>query len=112
MRSSLLVSPAGSANSRRAQMSGVFHSVRTTEPGVSGVPNPPGPLFHEASLKTGVIQSSAGFSKMNRQVTAFFSEVGTTSVILGGVGSGAHLSGRAPLFSRSRSAHFFQSAAS
>src|SRR5678815_1527384 len=98
MRSSLLVSPAGSANSRRAQMSLVFQSVRTTEPGVSAVPKPPGPLFHEASLKAGVIQSSAGFSKVNRQVTAFFSEVGTTSVIFGGVGSGAHLIGRAAFF--------------
>ena len=45
-------------------------------------------------------------------MTAFFCEVGTTSVIFGGVGSGAHFIGFAPFVFKSRSAHFFHSAAS
>ena len=52
--------PSGSTNSRRSQMSGVFHSVRTTAPGVPWVPNPPGPSFHAEASNSGLNQSSAG----------------------------------------------------
>ena len=50
-------------NSRRIQMSGVFQVVRTVEPGVPSVPNPPGAYFQVESLKSGLDQlSSAGLS--------------------------------------------------
>ena len=42
-------------------MSGVFHSVPTTAPGVPFVPKPPSPSFHAASSKSGFSQPSAGF---------------------------------------------------
>ena len=42
-------------------MLGVFHSVRTTAPGVWRVPKPPVPVFHDESSKLALNQSSAGF---------------------------------------------------
>ena len=53
--------PSGSVNSRRNQISGVFHSVRTTAPGVPRVPKPALPCFHSPASKFGLNQSSGGF---------------------------------------------------
>ena len=58
------VFPGGMSNVRRSQMFDVFHSVRTMAPGVSWVPNPPGPSFQAASGKSGWNQPSAGFSSV------------------------------------------------
>ena len=63
-------------------MSSVFHSVRTTAPGVPLVPKPPGPSFQPESSKSGLNQSSAGFSNVYRQVSPRLCEVGTTSWVI------------------------------
>ena len=56
-----------SENSRRSQMSGVFHSVETMEPGVDLVPNPLFPLLHAVSSKPGSRQSDGGALVVNDQ---------------------------------------------
>ena len=43
-------------------MSSVFHSVRTTAPGVMRVPKPAGPSFHAESSNAFSNQPAAGFS--------------------------------------------------
>jgi hypothetical protein len=58
------VKPGGRSNERRSQMSGVFHTVRTTLPGVLRVPKPPGPLVQVVSSKSGADQPSAGAAVM------------------------------------------------
>ena len=52
--------PSGIVNSRRSQMSDVFHSVRTTAPGVPWVPKPPGPSFQAEASNSGLNQFVAG----------------------------------------------------
>ena len=57
--------------SERNQMSPVFHSVRTTAPGVPLVPNPPGPFFHAESSNSGLNQPAAGLSMVYRHSRPF-----------------------------------------
>src|SRR5205823_12606374 len=109
MRSS--TSPAGASfnsNDRRTQMSAVFHSVRTTAPGVPLVPKPPGPSFQEEVLNSGLYHPSAGAAVVKRQRTGSISEVGTMTDTFGGSGNGAH----SLALVLSRPAHFFHSARS
>jgi hypothetical protein len=42
-------------------MSAEFQVVRTTEPGVIGVPNPPSPSDQALASNSGLFQPSAGF---------------------------------------------------
>src|SRR6266542_3772084 len=74
-------------NSRRSQMSEVFHSVRTTEPGVPLEPNPPGPSRQPLASKPGSDQLAAGFSVVYRHWTGSFCEVGESMVIFGSGGN-------------------------
>ena len=64
---------------RRSQMSAVFHVVRTTEPGVPTVPNPPRPLPHAESLKLVATQFDAGAAVVYFQVWPVVCEVGKTT---------------------------------
>ena len=77
---------AGSSeNSRRSQMSGVFHSVETMEPGVARVPNPLFPLLHVVSSKPGLRQSDGGDLVVNDQADGVVWAEGT-SVLTAGSG--------------------------
>src|SRR3974390_3030024 len=96
--------PLAKVNSRRIQISAVFHSVRTTAPGVPLVPKPPGPCFHEEASKSVLNQAPVCVWVVNCHWIGSFSEVGTTMTTFGAFGNGAQLAALA----RSLPAHFFQ----
>ena len=78
-------------------MSGVFHSVRTTAPGVPLVPKPPGPRFQDESSKSGWNQSSRRLLETCSARSGPVSrEVGTTSRVLGIDEKSALVDGRRP----------------
>src|SRR4051794_39708943 len=89
-------------------MSGVFHVVFTDAPGVSGVPNPPGPDFQPAASKSAPYQPAPGFVVVYFQVDSCSRAVGTRVETFAGVGRGAQ---SLPSFG-ALSAHFFQTALS
>ena len=49
-----------------------------------------GPSFQPLASKSGSVQSVAGFSVVYRQAAGWRCDVGTTMLIFGGGGSGAH----------------------
>src|SRR5262245_8165822 len=84
MRGLLSLTPSEISNARRIQISGERHSVRTTEPGVVGLPKPPVPLFQPDSSNLGSCQPAAGASVVYRQVWPFSLDDGTTVSTRGG----------------------------
>src|SRR5690606_19885177 len=70
--------------------------VRATAPGVPAAPKPPGPSVQPESSNEVDVQSPWGSSVVYRQTTGASSDVGTSVVIVRGVGNGAHSSGAGP----------------
>src|SRR5207253_3038948 len=97
--------PGGMLTSRRNQISGVLHVVRTIAPGVPLVPKPASPSFQDEASNFGLNQPSPGSLVVKSHRTGSFSAVGTTGTIFGGFGSGAQFF--APVLSRL--AQFFHS---
>ena len=67
--------PGSAWNSRRRWISFEFHSVWTLAPGVSLVPNPPGPDSHAESSKSGLAHSEPTGLVVYFQVCGVVSEV-------------------------------------
>src|SRR6185295_13300037 len=94
---------AGISTSRRSQMSGVFHFVPMTAPGVPSVPKPLLPSFHAESSKPAFTHSSVGLVVVYRHVVGALSAAGITVEIFGSGGIGA----QPDALVLSRFAHFF-----